>query len=73
MTIEARANAADLTPEDTAACIAQLQQLMKQEPSLSKAFVQLNGSLLYPSALEEENVLRSQKVHQLYQRLAKIK
>lgn len=73
MTIETRANAADLTLKDTAACIAQLQQLMKQEPQLSQAFVQLNGSLLYPSALEEENALRSQKVHQLYQRLAKIK
>jgi hypothetical protein len=46
--------------------------LMASEPALDEAFSRLNGSTLYPAAIEEENAVRVYRTHLLYDRLAKV-
>jgi hexosaminidase len=69
LTLEARA--------DTATSISSFQSLapevkalMNTEPALEEAFRRLNGAVLYPAAIGEENAIRVYRTHQLYQRLA---
>jgi hypothetical protein len=53
--------------------IAQLKGLMATEASLNARFAQLNGYLLYPSAIQEENDIRNYQTHRLYQQLTREK
>jgi hypothetical protein len=73
MSIEAWLNSTAFKEKDIPGAIARLGKLKSLELQLNQAFRQVNQSLLYPSALEEENILRNQKVHQLYERLARIR
>jgi hypothetical protein len=51
----------------------QLKALMATEPALNKTFERLNGAVLYPSEIEEENTIRCYRTHQLYERLCRKK
>jgi hypothetical protein len=53
--------------------LARLKGLMDEEPELNNRFRILNQDLLYPAAIDEENNLRNQKIHNLYNRLSGIK
>jgi hypothetical protein len=46
---------------------------MNLEPELDKRFRILNQDVLYTAAIDEENNLRTQKIHNLYNRLSGIK
>jgi hypothetical protein len=50
-----------------------LKTLMDEESELDKRFRILNKDVLYPAAIDEENNLRDQKIHNLYNRLSGIK
>lgn len=51
--------------------ITHLDALRKEQPRLDQEFIRLNRDLLYPSALDEENRLRNERVDQLYERLSR--
>lgn len=68
---EAWLNSPAFKEKDIPEAIARLGKLKSSELQLNRAFTQANQSLLYPSALEEENALRNQKARQLYERLAR--
>jgi hypothetical protein len=53
--------------------LTKLNKLLADEQSLNAEFTTLNKDFLYKPALDEENLLRSQKIHVMYDRLAKIK
>jgi hypothetical protein len=46
---------------------------MNMEPDLDKRFRTLNQDVLYTAAIDEENNLRTRKIHNLYTRLSGIK
>ncbi|RFZ90991.1 beta-N-acetylhexosaminidase [Mucilaginibacter conchicola] len=73
MLIESEVNAPSFTAEQVPAYAAKVKALLDDEPRLSKEFAELNGGFLHPGGVEEENILRSQKIRVLYDRLAKIK
>lgn len=53
--------------------IAQLKALMATEPALNARFAQLNGYMLYPAAIQDENNIRNYQTHRLYQQLTRVK
>jgi len=53
--------------------LTRLKALMNLEPELDKRFRTLNQDVLYTAAIDEENNLRNQKIHHLYNRLSGIK
>jgi hexosaminidase len=73
MKIEAEVNATDFSGDKIPAYILQLQKLLSNEQRLNDEFTALNKDFLYPSAIDEENFLRNQKIHVLYDRLSKQK
>lgn len=73
MKIEAEVNASSFTADEAPAYAATLKKLLASEARLSNEFTALNSDSLYPAAITEENVLRSQKMHVLYNRLAKVR
>jgi hexosaminidase len=73
MKIEEEVNAASFTADQAPTYAAELKKLLENEQTLSNEFTALNGGFLYPSAITEENTLRSQRIHVLYDRLAKVK
>ncbi|WPU96367.1 beta-N-acetylhexosaminidase [Mucilaginibacter sabulilitoris] len=73
MKIEAEVNAPDFSADSAPLYVLQLKKMLADEQRLNEEFTALNNDFLYPSAIDEENLLRSQKVHVLYNRLAKIK
>jgi hexosaminidase len=73
MKIEAEVNAPSFTADQTQEYAAKLKELLLNEQRLSDEFTALNSDFLYPASIAEENTLRSQKIHVLYDRLAKIK
>ncbi|OOQ59785.1 beta-N-acetylhexosaminidase [Mucilaginibacter pedocola] len=73
MEIEAEVNAPTFTLDKAPAYAAKVKKLMADEHALSAEFNALNGGFIHPAAIAEENLLRSQKVHVMYDRLAKIK
>ncbi|WP_183561521.1 beta-N-acetylhexosaminidase [Mucilaginibacter sp. SP1R1] len=73
MKIESEVNAADFTNIQVPLYVAQLKTLLSNEQKLNEEFAALNGDFLNPASITEENVLRSQKIHVLYDRLARIK
>ncbi|MDB5150787.1 MAG: beta-N-acetylhexosaminidase, partial [Mucilaginibacter sp.] len=73
MKIEAEVNAADFSGNKIPLYILQLKKLLSNEQRLNDEFNALNKDFLYQSAIDEENLLRNQKIHVLYDRLAKQK
>jgi hexosaminidase len=73
MKIEAEVNAPGITDKKLPAYVLQLKNLLTNEQRLSDEFTALNQDFLFKSSIDEENLLRSQKVHVLYDRLAKVK
>ena len=73
MKIESEVNAPGFTNAQVPAYVTQLKKLLSNEQKLNGEFAALNNDFLYPASIKEENVLRSQKIHILYDRLARIK
>lgn len=73
MTIETEVNSPGFSAGQVPVYLTKLDKLLADEQKLSAEFIALNKDFLYKSALDEENLLRSQKIHVLYNRLAKIK
>lgn len=73
MTIETEVNSPGFSAGQVSVYLTKLDKLLADEQKLSAEFIALNKDFLYKSALDEENLLRSQKIHVLYNRLAKIK
>ena len=73
MQIEKEINDEAFSRERIPACLARLKALIDTEVVLNKRFITLNQDLLYSAAMDEENMLRNQKIHILYNRLARIK
>jgi hexosaminidase len=73
MKIESEVNAPGFTSTGVPVYVAQLKQLLSNEQKLNAEFALLNQDFLYPASITEENVLRSQKIHVLYDRLARIR
>ena len=73
MLIESGINAETAEPAKIPAYFARLKLLMNEEPQLDKRFIALNKDVLYPAAMNQENVLRNQKINALYNRLARIR
>ena len=73
MEIEKEVNSDDFSRSKIPIYLTRLKALMNLEPSLDSRFRTLNQEVLYPAAIDEENNLRNQKIHNLYNRLLGIK
>ena len=73
MEIEKEVNGDNFSRSKIPAYLSRLKALMNMESEFDKRFRILNQDLLYPAAIEEENNLRTQKIHNLYNRLSGIK
>jgi len=73
MEIEKEVNSDDFSRNKIPIYLTRLKALMNLEPGLDKRFRTLNQDVLYNAAIDEENNLRNQKIHNLYNRLAGIK
>jgi hexosaminidase len=71
--IEKEVNEETITTTNIKNYLARLKLLMSEEPDLNKRFIALNREVLNPAAMDEENQLRNQKIHLLYDRLARVK
>ena len=73
MEIEKEVNSDDFSRNKIPIYLTRLKELMNTESELDKKFRILNQDVLYTAAMDEENNLRNQKVHNLYNRLSGIK
>ncbi len=73
MEIEKEVNSDNFSRDKIPIYLSRLKALMNQEPELDKRFRILNQDVLYAAAIDEENNLRTQKIHNLYNRLSGIK
>ncbi len=73
MEIEKEVNSDDFSRSNIPIYLTRLNALMNLEPDLNKRFRTLNQDVLYSAAIDEENNLRTQKIHNLYNRLSGIK
>ena len=73
MEIEKEVNSDDFSRSKIPIYLTRLKALMNLEPELDKRFRTLNQDVLYTAAMDEENNLRNQKIHNLYNRLSGIK
>ncbi|HEY2649750.1 MAG TPA: family 20 glycosylhydrolase, partial [Puia sp.] len=73
MEIEKEVNSDNFSRSKIPDYISRLKALMVEESELDKRFRVLNEDVLYPAAIDEENNLRNQKIHNLYNRLSGIK
>jgi hexosaminidase len=73
MEIEKEVNSDDFNRSKIPGYLTRLKALMNLEPELDKRFRTLNQDVLYTAAIDEENNLRNQKIHNLYNRLSGIK
>jgi hexosaminidase len=73
MKIEAEINSPGFSADQAPVYLTKLDKLLVDEQKLNAEFTALNQDFLYKSALDDENLLRSQKIHVMYNRLAKIK
>ncbi len=73
MEIEKEVNSDDFSRSKIPIYLTRLKALMNMEPDLDKRFRSLNQDVLYTAAIDEENNLRNQKIHNLYNRLSGIK
>ena len=70
MEIEKEVNSDDFSRDKIPGYLARLKKLMDEESDLDQRFRALNQNVLYPAAIDEENNLRNQKIHNLYNRLS---
>jgi hexosaminidase len=73
MEIEKEVNSDGFSRSKIPIYLTRLKALMNLEPELDKRFRTLNQDVLYTAAIDEENNLRNQKIHNLYNRLSGIK
>ena len=73
MEIEKEVNSDDFSRSKIPIYPTRLKALMNLEPDLNKRFRTLNQDVLFTAAIDEENNLRTQKIHNLYNRLSGIK
>ncbi|WP_308990400.1 family 20 glycosylhydrolase [Mariniflexile litorale] len=71
--VEFKYNAANFTSSHAPILLKELDVILADAKQLNKRFIALNKGFLYDSELEEQNELRVQAVHVLYDRLAKLK
>ncbi|UOB18392.1 family 20 glycosylhydrolase [Abyssalbus ytuae] len=70
--VESVYNSEDFTPSQAPGLLEKLDQILEKAKKLDNRFIQLNKGFLYDSELKEQNELRVQQVHVLYNRLAKL-
>jgi hypothetical protein len=73
MEIEKEVNSDGFVKGEIPVYLNRLKSLMNMEADLDKRFRTLNQNVLYSAAMDEENTLRTQKIHNLYNRLAEFK
>jgi hypothetical protein len=73
MEIEKEVNSDNFSRDKIPVYLARLKALINREPDLDKRFRVLNQDVLYPAAMDEESILRNQKIHILFNRLARMK
>jgi hexosaminidase len=73
MEIEKEVNSENFSRSKIPGYLTRLKVLMNREAELDKRFRILNQDVLYRAAIDEENNLRNQKIHNLYNRLSGIK
>ncbi len=73
MEIEKEVNSDSFNQSKIPVYLTRLKALMNLEADLDKRFRTLNQDVLYTAAIDEENNLRTQKIHNLYNRLSGIK
>ena len=73
MEIEKEVNSDNFTRDKIAGYLTRLKSLMNKESELDNRFRILNQDVLYTAAINEENNLRNQKIHNLYNRLSGMK
>ncbi|WP_299782631.1 family 20 glycosylhydrolase [uncultured Formosa sp.] len=71
--IESEYNSPDFRISQTSGLIERLDTILEDAKSLDQRFIALNKDFLYNTELEEQNAIRVQAVHVLYNRLAKLK
>ncbi|REE05874.1 family 20 glycosylhydrolase [Marinoscillum furvescens] len=71
--VEARYNSEIYTPDQAAGLLSELDRILAEAKALDARFTELNKGFLYDSELQEQNELRVQQIHVLYDRLAKLK
>jgi hexosaminidase len=73
MEIEKEVNSDEFSRSKIPDYLTRLKALMNAEPDIDKRFRILNQDVLYAAAMDEESNLRTQKIHNLYNRLSGIK
>ena len=73
LVMENEVNSDDFSWSKIPIYLTRLKALMNTEPELDKRFKVLNQDVLYTAAMDEESNLRTQKIHNLYNRLSGIK
>lgn len=71
--VEAKYNSPDFSSSQTPLLLKELDGILIESEKLNKRFFELNKGFLYDAELKEQNYLRNQAVHVLYDRLAKLK
>lgn len=71
--IEFKYNSPSFSSAQVPVLLKELDIVLKEAKTLNKKFIKLNKGFLYDSELKEQNELRVQAVHVLYDRLAKLK
>ncbi|WP_199270241.1 family 20 glycosylhydrolase [Algibacter sp. L3A6] len=71
--VDIKYNAPDFTRSQVPILLKELDVILEDAKQLDKRFIALNKGFLYDAELEEQNKLRVQAVHTLYDRLAKLK
>ncbi len=69
--IESQVNGDSVLQVNIPSYLSRLKTLMAKEQTLNRRFTALNQDLLYPAAIAEENTLRNQKIHILFDRLSR--
>tara|TARA_R110002111_G_scaffold217755_1_gene280063 strand:- start:64 stop:1623 length:1560 start_codon:yes stop_codon:yes gene_type:complete len=71
--VEFKYNSPNFLSSQAPILLKELDVILREAKTLNKKFIKLNKGFLYDSELKEQNELRVQAVHVLYDRLAKLK
>jgi hypothetical protein len=71
--VEFKYNSPNFLSSQAPILLKELDVILREAKALNKKFIKLNKGFLYDSELKEQNELRVQSVHVLYDRLAKLK
>jgi hexosaminidase len=66
-------NSPSFTNDEVPGILMELKNMMVNEQTLNKKFIELNKNVLYPSELKQENDLRNARIKLLYDRLSRNK